>query len=163
MQSTATIVVATAARNITVANNTLFAFLPMTNDTPTTIGTDTCDHTFIIVRSFPSSIAGKSCIVFNSNIVARANTTSYVNIHVGETTAAFVGVLDATPIRPVAPLHRALEDLYVALYEHGFLQLDDVAYVQAWLMDLARIGAYVPKPPSQGLRGQRADRDRSHH
>ncbi|EGB03253.1 hypothetical protein AURANDRAFT_68172 [Aureococcus anophagefferens] len=59
---------------------------------------------------------------------------------------AVVRVLDGVaPHRPGGSVARAVEDAYVALYEHGLVALDDVAYAQLWLADLYAVGLALPK------------------
>ena len=77
---------------------------------------------------------------------------------------AVVRVLDGVaPHRPGGSVARAVEDAYVALYEHGLVALDDVAYAQLWLADLYAAGLALPKlrrhkprTPGRGARRTRA-------
>ena len=63
-----------------------------------------------------------------------------------ETAEALVRLLDDAQVRRngAGAVARAFEDVYVALYEFGFLQLDDVRYLQLWIADLAKVGVAFP-------------------
>ncbi|KAH8051329.1 hypothetical protein JL722_10780 [Aureococcus anophagefferens] len=57
---------------------------------------------------------------------------------------AVVRVLDGVA-RTAGRLRRARSRRRVALYEHGLVALDDVAYAQLWLADLYAVGLALPK------------------
>jgi len=63
-----------------------------------------------------------------------------------ETARAFATLLHDAPLANASSVEGALESIYILLYEHGFLELTDVHYLQLWITDLHRLHAPFPRP-----------------